>query len=141
MTAECSKCSAVVGEPCRYVAGRWLNSQGSWTSPGSHAKGRLFTANPGDPMPTVHPERKAAIRERRLWQYRHAVLLERDRERRAKQMEYQRERKRAMALLRGPSDDARAARAAMPALDVAEYEALVTWWRENGHLLVNADKS
>lgn len=75
--AGCPKCQAAEGGPCRYVAGSWLNSQSSLTRPGAHAKGRRMLASPGDPMPGVHPERKAVIRERRLQQYRSEQAAER----------------------------------------------------------------
>jgi hypothetical protein len=95
-TAACPKCQAAEGESCRYVAGVWLNSRYAWNNPGTHEKGRVMTARPGDPMPGIHPERKAAVRACRLQQYR----LEQ-----------------------------RAGRA-----------RLAAWWREHGHIFVDAGR-
>ena len=121
-TVGCSKCLAAAGEPCRYTTGRWLNSRHSWTNPGTHENGRVMLAEPGDPMPTVHPERKEVIRQQRLRRFRREQAALRARQPRAL------------------SADGRRALEAMAAWDAAEYAALTAWWREHGHIIVNADR-
>ena len=77
---ECPRCSAAEGEPCTYVAGRWVNSCTSRVSPGKQAWGRVFEIRPGDPMPgDVHPARKALARAARLERYRAEQRAERAR--------------------------------------------------------------
>ncbi len=121
-TVECSKCGAAKGEPCRYLTGQWLNSRYSYTNPGTHESGRLMLANPGDPMPGIHPERKGAVRYRRLQRYRREQAASR------------------VPQLRGLSVEGYRARAAMQAWDQSEYAALAAWWREHGHIIANADR-
>jgi hypothetical protein len=121
---ECPACGAAKGQPCTAMTDKFEYEQQKhrrdWGGPKKLVRAK------GTPMPGYcHPERRSAARERF---------------RRAKQAEYQRERKAALARLRGPSADALAARAAMLAWDAAEYHSLVTWWREHGHIVVNADR-
>jgi hypothetical protein len=121
---DCPLCLSVKGQPCVSLTDKFRYEQPKyrrdWGTP------KKLVRPKGTPLPGYcHPERRSAARER--W-------------RQAERAEYQRRRKEALGRNRGPSADALAARAAMLAWDVAEYTALTAWWRENGHIIVNADR-
>jgi hypothetical protein len=122
---DCPLCLSVKGQPCVSLTDKFEYEQPKYRRDWGAPK-KLVRAK-GTPLPGYcHPERRSAVRERlRL----------------AKRAEYQRLRKEALGRHRGPSADALAARAAMLAWDVAEYTALTTWWREHGHIIVNADRT
>jgi hypothetical protein len=121
-TEDCPLCLAAKGQPCVSLLDKFEYEQPpGWRSWGAPKK--LVRAK-GTPFPDYcHPQRRSVARER------------------FRRVEYQRSRKEALARLHGPSAGALAARAAMLAWDAAEYRALTSWWREHGHIIVNAGKA
>lgn len=113
---KCPACGAVPGQVCTYMTDvrRWSGPY--WDHPRGATPPLVHSA--GSPRPSAHPERNEVVRERRRKQWQYEQLDRRP--------------------VNPVTARARQVRAAMLAWDAAEYAALTAWWREHGHIIVNA---
>lgn len=129
--AACPKCKAVKGSWCVYLPP--VSGPQGHRSPAMIAK----AARAGRPMQTVHPERRAVIRELREW----AAI----REQRKWAVIRERRKARADRASRKASSHPRPSRAALEAahalreFDRREYAQMRAWLAAHGHLLRNAN--
>jgi hypothetical protein len=115
LAVPCPLCSAPTGQPCVYTADNY-----TYDPPGGgyYPRTKQLVHRKGDPTAKHHNPRSAVVREQRYAQWKRE----------------QRDRRPVDPV----TAEARKILAAMRAWDAAEYHALVTWWKQHGHIIVNA---